>query len=257
MIIRNSILGSLIALIAMSTFISCQEEEILVNSNDISYIFFAKDMQKDTTKVCFEFYPMEEGMQVKEAEISLDVIMSGKLQEKDLDFTVSVDEKLSTFSSSQCILPEKCTINRGEQKGLVTIRLKNSPDLKTEKKLLALKVNAEGEVKEGIKRYSRALLLITDQLVKPDWWSYKDQNNGTASSVDRYYLGEYSEVKYRLLIDVLRDNDDLLFDGQDKAKLRKYSLQVKYKVEEENEKRGPGNPLRDEFGKTIEIPVVG
>ena len=53
----------------MSFFISCQEEGLVVNGNDVSYINFNKDITKDTTRICFEFYPMEEGMDVKIAEV--------------------------------------------------------------------------------------------------------------------------------------------------------------------------------------------
>jgi len=56
---------------------------------------------------------------------------------------------------------------------------------------------------------------------------------------------------------VLQENDDVLFDGKDKVKLRKYSLQLKYKVEEINAQRDPNDPLRDEAGEIIEVPVVG
>ncbi|MFR4461042.1 MAG: hypothetical protein ACLT63_07570 [Bacteroides xylanisolvens] len=81
--------------------------------------------------------------------------------------------------------------------------------------------------------------------------------DGEESSVDWYYLGDYSETKYRMFLEVLRNNDDILFDGQDRAKLRKYSLELKYMVAEENEQRPADDPLRDEMGEIIEIPVAG
>lgn len=246
-----------VCLVTMVSLGACQQEGLLLNSNDISYINFSKDMTKDTTKVCFEFYPMQEGMDVKIAEVPLDVIVSGKVQEDDLDFTIGIDERLSTFPVSKCILPEICTIKKGNFKGVVQVKLQNYSELKTEKKILALKINSGDKVSEGIVAYSRALLLITDQLVKPDWWDYKDLYDGEASSVDWYYLGEYSKTKYRLFLDVLRENDDMLFDGKDKAKLRKYSLQLKYKVKKINDQGGENTPLKDEFGRLIEIPVVG
>ena len=60
-----------------------------------------------------------------------------------------------------------------------------------------------------------------------------------------------------MFLTVLQENDDVLFDGKDKVKLRKYSLQLKYKVEEINAQRDPNDPLRDEAGEIIEVPVVG
>lgn len=249
-------LASMICMLGLFFLSSCQKEELLVNENNVSYIYFQKDMTKDSTNVCFEFYPLQEGMDVQEAEVPLDVVVSGKVQDKDLEFTIGVDEKISTYPISLCTLPEKCIIKKGEFKSTVIVKVKNMPELKETSKILAVKVNESEEVREGIFYYSRALLSITDRLVKPDWWEYKDLHNGKQSSVDIYYLGEYSKTKYRLFLEVLRANDDLLFDGQDKIKLRKYSLQLKYKVQEENEKH-PNSPLIDEFGMEIEIPVVG
>ena len=114
-----------------------------------------------------------------------------------------------------------------------------------------------GEVGEGVTNYSRAIIAVTDRLVKPDWWDYKDLYDGEYSSVDWYYLGDYSETKYRMFLEILQDNNDELFDGKDKVKLRKYSLLLKYKVEEENARRDPEDPLRDENGVIIEVPVAG
>lgn len=50
---------------------------------------------------------MEEGMDVKIAEVPIEVAISGKVQDKDLEFTIGIDESLSTYPASQCILPEK------------------------------------------------------------------------------------------------------------------------------------------------------
>ena len=33
----------------VTTFFSCEEKELMVNANDVSYIIFGKDMMTDTT----------------------------------------------------------------------------------------------------------------------------------------------------------------------------------------------------------------
>lgn len=81
--------------------------------------------------------------------------------------------------------------------------------------------------------------------------------DGTYSSVDQYYLGEYSKTKYRLFLKILQDNDDVLFDGKDKGKLRKYALLLKYMVAEINAGCDAEDQLKDEYGNIIEIPVAG
>ena len=105
---------------------------------------------------------------------------------------------LSTYPASQCILPEKCIFKNGQLLDTIYVKLKNSDDLKTVTKYVALKINAGGEVSEGLATYSRAIIAVTDRLVKPEWWDYKDLYDRWYSSVDWYYLGDYSDTKYRL-----------------------------------------------------------
>ena len=239
---KNILLAGVMVYMGISLLVSCQEEGLVVNGNDISYINFNKNLTKDTTRICFEIYPLE-------------VAIFGKIQDKDLDFTVSLDENMSTLPVSQCILPEKCVFKSGQLLDTIYVKIKNSPDLKTSTKYVALRINAEGEVGEGVATYSRAIIAVTDRLVKPDWWDFKDMYDGQYSTVDYYYLGFYSETKYRMYLEILKENDEL-FDGKDKVKLRKYSLLLKYEVAEYNELH-PGDPLRDEKGELIEVPVAG
>lgn len=254
--VKNILLAGVMVYMGISLMVSCQEEGLVVNGNDISYINFNKNLTKDTTRICFEIYPLEEGMDVKIAEVPLEVAIFGKMQDKDLEFTISLDENMSTLPVSQCILPEKCIFKGGQLLDTIYVKIKNSPDLKTATKYIALRINAEGEVGEGVATYSRAIIAVTDRLMKPDWWDFKDMYDGEYSTVDYYYLGFYSETKYRMVLEILRDNDDELFDGKDKVKLRKYSLLLKYKVAEYN-KQHPDAPLRDEKGELIEVPVAG
>lgn len=254
--VKNILLAGIMVYMAISLLISCHEEGLVVNGNDVSYINFSKNLTKDTTRISFEIYPLEAGMDVKIAEVPVAVAIFGKIQDKDLDFTISLDESMSTLPASQCILPEKCVFKSGQLLDTIYVKIKNSPDLKTTTKYVVLRINAEGEVGEGLANYSRAVITVTDRLVKPDWWDFKDMYDGEYSTVDYYYLGFYSETKYRMFLEILKDNEDELFDGKDKVKLRKYSLMLKYEVAEYNELH-PKDPLRDENDKLIEVPVGG
>lgn len=253
---KNIVLVGVTVCMGLSSLISCQEEGLTVSNNDVSYIGFTKDMSKDTTRISFESYSLEEGQEVKIAEIPIEVSIRGKIQDKDLNFTIGIDEGLSTLPLSQCILPEKCTFDNGQLLDTVYVKLKNSADLKKDTKYLVLKINASGEVSESVLMNSRAVIAVTDRLVKPDWWEYKDLWDGTYSSVDWYYLGDYSEVKHRWFLRVLQTNDDEQFDGKDRTKLRKYSLELKYMIAEYNAEH-PNAPLRDDNNVLIEVPVAG
>ena len=94
-----------IVLLGVSFFTSCEEQGLLTHTNDVSYIAFEKNMTTDTTGVSFKFY--NEG---ENAKILLGVTISGKVQDKDLEFTVSVDPERTTLPATQYELPEKCVI---------------------------------------------------------------------------------------------------------------------------------------------------
>ena len=76
----------------ITTFFSCEEKELMVNANDVSYIIFGKDMMTDTTSTSFTFY--DEG---EDAKVDLEVQIYGKLRDTDTKFTVAVDEKITTI----------------------------------------------------------------------------------------------------------------------------------------------------------------
>ena len=108
-----------IVLLGVSFFTSCEEQGLLTHTNDVSYIAFEKNMTTDTTGVSFKFY--NEG---ENAKILLGVTISGKVQDKDLEFTVSVDPERTTLPATQYELPEKCVIKAGELTGEILVVLK-------------------------------------------------------------------------------------------------------------------------------------
>ena len=254
--IKNLIIPTIACFCCSSFFISCEEKGLMVNDNDISYIVFAKDMAKDTTIVSFKVY--NEG---ERPESSLEVSVYGKVQDEDLKFSVSVDESRTTLPANLYELPAECLIEKGQLKGNVYIKLKNSEILSSQTLILALKIDEEEEIKEGSKQYSRAIVTVTDRLFKPSWWSVHDTGGGDnpLNSVDEYYLGIYLEDKYKMFLDELK-KDDMVFDGTNKQVLRKYSLKLKNTLKNINAERAAQGlgPLVDEKTQLeITVPVAG
>lgn len=233
--------------------VSCEEQGLLVNDNTVSYLRFANDMTHDTTDVSFKMY--NEGV---DAVIPVEVYITGKLQEGDLKFTVGVDEKRTTLNRSLYELPEVCTIRKGLLVDTFYVTLKNDPSLRTETKVLALKFNEAEGIKTGDYLYSRAMIAVTDRLLKPIWWSVND--NGTednpGNSVEDYYLGSYSETKYQMFLNELK-KDNATFDGKDKQVLRKYALRLKNTLRTLNAGKPQDEWVKDENGIVIDVPVAG
>ena len=254
--IKNFIIPAIARFCCSSFFISCEEKGLMVNDNDVSYIIFAKDMTKDTTTVSFKVY--NEG---EVPEIPLEVSVYGKVQDKDLKFSVSVDEDRTTLPANLYELPTECLIEKGQLTGSVCIKLKNSEILSTNTLILALKIDEKEEVREGARQYSRAIVTVTDRLFKPSWWSVADTGGADTplNSVEEYYLGIYLEDKYKMFLDELK-KDDMVFDGKNKQVLRKYALKLKNTLKDINAERAAQGlgPLVDEKTQLeITVPVAG
>ncbi len=238
---------------AGTALVSCDEEGLLGNDNTVSYLTFAKDMTQDTTTVSFQMY--NEGV---DAVIPIEVHISGKVQTEDLPFTVSIDEGRTTLDRSLYELPEVCTVRGGQFVDTLYVTLKNDPSLKTQTKILALKFDEREGVRTGDRHYARALIAVTDRLFKPDWWSGNDAGtlDYPGNSVDWYYLGEYSETKYRMFLDELK-KDGVTFDGSNRQVLRKYALRLKNTLLDMNAGKPESEWVKDENGVVITLPVAG
>ena len=113
---KRKFLYTIITICLICSFFSCEQNDLLTNANDVSYVIFDKDMTTDTTAVSFKFY--DEG---EDAKIALGVKVYGKLQENDLTFSLGFDPVRTTLPESQFELPEKCVIKAGELKGEITV----------------------------------------------------------------------------------------------------------------------------------------
>ena len=254
--VKNFTIPAIACFCCSSFFISCEEQGLMVNDNDVSYIIFANDMTKDTTTVSFKVY--NEG---EVPEIPLEVSVYGKVQDKDLKFSVSVDEDRTTLPADLYELPTECLIEKGQLTGNVYIKFKNSEILSTNTLILALKIDEKEEVREGARQYSRAIVTVTDRLFKPSWWSVADTGGADTplNSVEEYYLGIYLEDKYKMFLDELK-KDDMVFDGKNKQVLRKYALKLKNTLKDINAERAAQGlgPLVDEKTQLeITVPVAG
>ena len=125
--IKNFIIPAIACFCCSSFFISCEEKGLMVNDNDVSYIIFAKDMTKDTTTVSFKVY--NEG---EVPEIPLEVSVYGKVQDKDLKFSVSVDEDRTTLPANLYELPTECLKKSGYTNLIMTMNGQEAWDKLTE-----------------------------------------------------------------------------------------------------------------------------
>lgn len=124
--------------------------------------------------------------------------------------------------------------------------LNNFEELADKEFRLFLKIDDSDNVKQGDKDYRIAKFYVSDKLGRPGWWD--------EDIVEEVYLGEYSDTKYLLFLKEL-EADEASFDGTDMNVLKKYAIRLKYTLEEYEEQHG--EPMKDENGRAIIVPVAG
>ena len=233
---------------------SCEEKEIMEYSDDSLYVSFVADATKDSVVLSFKSYPA--------GEVTWEIPGKalGVWERGEREYTISVDKEMTTLPVELYKLPEKCVFPAGQDQDTIEIILYNGPILAEKAYRLVLKVDANDEVKEGELNFRRAIFQVSDKLERPKWWTELNGGYGYANIfniAETYYLGSYSEVKYTMFLEELA-KDNVVFDGEDTAILKKYSLRLKYRVQEYNDApENAGKPLCDENGDPIVIPVVG
>lgn len=133
---------------------------------------------------------------------------------------------------------------------LYPVVLFNTEDLKTNTVRLVLKAKANKDFPEGAaiitgsSRYAKYKVNFNNKLIKPDYWRFI-QN----------YFGEYSDVKYKFMIDVIGISDflpDLNGGTIVYSDFINYSGQMRKALDEYEAIHGP---MLDETGKEVSFPL--
>lgn len=218
-------------LLLLGLLYGCDERGIPVVSDDIAYLSFSEDPTKDSTVLSFVAYPS--------GKIEADIVIElrGHLLDEPREYTLSMNKEESTFPEEACVFAEKYVFPAGQTIDTIQVTFLNF-DMNTEWEALRLmlKINESEKVKEGDKAYRNALYILSNRIARPTWWTVK--NVGYGGKLDRNlaeesYLGLYSDDKYKMFLEELA-KDGVEFDGEDVTVLRKYSLRVKYRIEEYN-----------------------
>lgn len=202
-----------------------------------NYIQFTQFVE-DSTFISFLFYP-----DADELDIPLSIEISGIALDQDQTFTLTVNEKRTTaIEGKHFILPEKTLIRAGHVIDTCWLKLKRTPDMQTEEFCLVLQIESNNAFELGQAEKTSAIIRINDKIAQPKWWN---------DDIYWYYLGDYSDKKYSLFIDLTGIADlSSISDGE------KRSLCLKFKYWLESQKNA-GNTIREEDNSEMTVPVLG
>jgi len=212
--------------------ISCKEEKVeLYNSEN--YISFTNS---STDTIVLSFFLLGN---LDEVDYPVVVEYIGIPVETNKEFIVKSDEANSTYSKDYVTFKEEGTFGGMKHLDTLYINFKNYDELKTETKIFTLCLKENDDFILGDKNYRKITFKINNNVAKPDWW---DQN------VERYYLGEYSDTKFRKLMEYVEPD----LSKVDESWIRNWALQFKTVIDRNIE---AGTPITEDDGNPMVIPV--
>lgn len=216
--------------VAVLCCLGCEKEDIPTYSGG-DHLLFAKEL-KDSTVFSFLLYSDQ-----NEYQFPIGLLLSGNAFDSDLEYKIEADTALSTaVEGTHFRLPEKPVFRKGLLRDTCFVTLIRTPDLLTEEKRIVLMLREKSPLQIGNPEVAAAVIRVNDMIVKPSWWTIM---------VQYYYLGAYSEAKFRAFI---RATGIVDLSKASDSEIRMYALQFKYWLVD--------NPTYDN-GKLITVPVAG
>lgn len=218
-------------------FTSCKKQGIDSYSSG-RYLQFVTGIQ-DSIAFSFFYHPGKD-----EVKIGIPVKLVGQLFSEDKQYKVEVMSAEGTASSANYSLPEAQVFRKGVTLDTAWVTVKNTPDLETKDLRLVLRITGSNEITPGQTEATVKIIRLTAKVSKPAWW---DTNMNT------YYLGRYSEKKFRLFMQVTGVGD--LVPYNDSQRLI-YFLQFKYYLIDQ---KTNGTPVYMEDGADMlsTVPLLG
>lgn len=193
----------LLIIILLSLF-SCEEKEFDLFDGE-NQIYFAKffvdelhpgKAEADSTACSFFFYPET----TNTISVNLEILLSGKLLEKDTDFKLKVIEDETTAKADEYTIADSYTFHCNTVtdtstyiRDFIEIKLNKTERLKTleEGTRLVVELVPNENLALGQFERRRAVIHFTTQASRPEWWD---------SEVVSKLLGTYSTKKYKLFL---------------------------------------------------------
>ncbi|MDR1719753.1 MAG: DUF4843 domain-containing protein [Dysgonamonadaceae bacterium] len=216
----------------LGAMIACQEEEIMVY-HDVDYIQFSKAVT-DSSTCSFLAYPNQ-----TEQQFPIAVELIGMLSDRDREYKVSVFADYSTASTANYRLPDRFVLKAGQTKDTCYLTAIKTEQIGRQAVRLTLQIEETSDFKVGKTEKSAAIIYISNVISQPDWW--QDWN------FEYYYLGTYSDKKYRTFIEVTGVAD---VDVNDTAALKELVIIFKNYLKQ---KKDAGETIYEDDGTEMSV----
>jgi hypothetical protein len=213
-------------------FASCETEEVALydSSNYISFM----TRQQDT--VILSFFLLGN---LSEYDYPVVVRYTGMPTTTAQPFVVSIMNESTTMPSDKISLPSALTFQPMQAQDTFYVKLTNFAELQTTNKIVTLALHENTHFLLGDKNYRTLHVVVNDNVAKPDWWT---------SRVVSYFLGDYSDKKFRRLMEVVYPD----LSNTSESWIRAWALEFKIYLARMVE---AGTPETEDDGSLMSVPV--
>ncbi|QEC43665.1 DUF4843 domain-containing protein [Pseudobacter ginsenosidimutans] len=219
----------------LALFSSCKKDEIELYKGD-EYIQFSKNYT-DSSAFSFLALPDED-----EGAMPLTVELIGKPVDKDRQYKITVVKEASTAEEGNYALPSGFTLPANSIADTAWITIKKTPAISVKPLRLVLRITPTDDFRQGQTDYSIAIINISNVIAQPGWWKER---------VEWYFLGDYSNKKYQLFIQVTGKVD---LNPANEPELRNYTILFKNYLLMEKD---AGRTVYEEDGSEMTVALIG
>lgn len=227
---KKLILG--LALMA-GIFTACSEDKLDFYSGDNCLQF--ENPMVDSINVSFLLYPGETSH-----KIGLPLYLIGRPSDVDREFTCKVYASgVDDAPKDAYTLPEKFVFRANATTDTLWITCNLTEEMSSKSFRLVLMLEESENFKLGSNGYNGAIIRISNIIAKPEWWN--------DNPVTKYFLGNYSDAKYRKFIEVTGVAD---FDSSDVGLVREYTNTFKRYLQK---MKSEGTPVLEDDGSEMTV----
>ena len=231
--IRNMILAA----VAVLGIASCSNDDFLYQDQARVRLTGPKIYTSGTDSLNFSFVTVASGTDSK--TLNVDVYVMGTAANRDRTASISIDTQKSTATSDMYEVPATVTIPADSTHAVLPVVIKRSDAILTKSVYLYIKVTESADFAPGVNEENHLMVIWNDKISKPNNWDDLTE-----------FFGEYSDTKYRFMLETLTGVGELDADTMSWAMLMSYRIKCQSALDTYNAAH-PNSPLTDENGNLV------
>lgn len=231
--IRNMILAAM----AVLGIASCSNDDFLYQDQARVRLVGPKIYTSETDSLNFSFVSVPSGTDSKTLDV--DVYIMGPTASYDRTAAIAIDAEKTTATSDMYEVPSTVVIPADSSHAVLPVVIKRSDAILTKSVYLYIQVAENADFGVGVNEQNHLMLIWNDKISKPNNWDDLTE-----------FFGEYSNTKYRFMLETLTGVGELDADTMSWALLMSYRIKCQNALNDYNEAH-PNAPLTDENGNLV------